>query len=107
MSLNQHFKKLRINNTRSYFGAHSAHSINNERVNELRKSLFPSIKRIPGRKFKYWFIFGMFCNLIGNTKIAEIKRFYKYSSIKPLVSETKKLEHCRENWLLSSRRKTI
>lgn len=57
--------------------AHSPFSYNNERAQELRKTLFPSARRVPGRKVKMFLLAGLLITLEGNYKMVEAKRNQK------------------------------
>lgn len=77
MSLNRANQKRIENMARSSVGPHSPFSFNTERAQELRKSLFPSARRIPGRKVKGLILLGVFISCSVNYKINEIKLVYR------------------------------
>ena len=66
--------------TRNNLSAHSPFHFNTQKTSELRKSLFASALKIPGRKFKLWVFTTIFTMGFGNMKISEIKMIYGYSS---------------------------
>lgn len=56
---------------------HSPWAEKGPRAQELRKNLFPTFKRIPGRKLKFFYAFCFFLALNGNMKMAEVKDQFK------------------------------
>lgn len=55
---------------------HSPWAEKGPRVQELRKNLFPTFKRIPGRKMKFFYLFSLFLTANGWLKVSEIRDYY-------------------------------
>src|SRR3990167_4133324 len=80
MSLNYHFSKGRAKTSnamvRNFQSPHNPFSYHSDKAKELRKELFPSWRMIPGRKFKYFMLFGLALNGFANAKYLEIKEHF-------------------------------
>lgn len=58
---------------RNSMDPHSPWNEKGARAQELRKTLFPTFKRIPGRKIKFFFAFCFFLNVMTTSKFYEIE----------------------------------
>jgi hypothetical protein len=59
---------------RNTMDPHSPWNEKGARAQELRKTLFPTFKRIPGRKLKFFVTFCFFLNVMSSNKYHEIQQ---------------------------------
>jgi hypothetical protein len=76
MSLLFKLREKQIPFGRNNEGPHNALHQVGSRAKELRKDLFSNYQRIPGRKFKLFYLFSIFTAGLTHAKLREVRGIY-------------------------------